>query len=79
MRILRRTTRGVVAGWLGIVMTTLVALAWIPLPFMLLMGFDIRNIPWQMAITLIVATIITVALLWYSRSTQHLEWIRRSE
>jgi hypothetical protein len=75
MQVVRRTTLGVVTGWLGILLGVQVALAWIPLPFMVLGGLDIGSIPWQLAALVVAATLVTAGLLWHSQSTKHLEWI----
>jgi hypothetical protein len=74
-QVVRRTTMGVVVGWLAIILAVQVALAWIPLPFMVLFGFNIKTIPWQLGVILVVATLVNAGMFWYSKSTRHLEWI----
>lgn len=74
-QVVRRSTMGVVIGWLAIVLGVQVALAWIPLPFMMMLGFNMKSIPWQLFVILIVATFVMAGMFWYSKSTKHLEWI----
>ena len=72
-KISRRTTVGIFVGWAGMVIGLMWIMLWFPLLFLPFVGYDVRSYPW---ITLIVGTIIAAALLWYSRSTVHSEWIR---
>lgn len=74
-QVLRRTRLGVATGWAGILFAVHAALGWIPLPLMLMAGFDVRRVPWQLAAILVVITILAVATLWHSNSTKHLEWV----
>lgn len=71
-----RTTVGVFVGWVGMVIALIWIMLWIPLLFLPFIGYDLRSYPW---ITLIVGTIGAAALLWYSRSTLHSQWIRRDD
>ncbi len=74
-KIVTRTKAGVITGWIGIVLGSQVALAWAPLPLMFLWGFDMKRIPWELEALVVSVTIITIGLLWYSKSTKHLEWV----
>jgi hypothetical protein len=49
---------------------------WVPLLFLPFIGYDLSGYPW---ITLIAGTTIAAALLWYSKSTVHSQWIRRED
>jgi sterol desaturase/sphingolipid hydroxylase (fatty acid hydroxylase superfamily) len=68
----RRTTMGVFVGWAGMVVALIWAMLWVPVTFLPFLGYDMKSYPW---ITLIIGTIVAVALLKYSRSTLHSEWI----
>ena len=75
-KVTRRTTAGVFVGWAGMVIALIWSLLWIPLLFLPFIGYDLSGYPW---ITLIVGTIMAAALLWYSKSTVHSQWIRRED
>jgi hypothetical protein len=75
MQVVRRTPIGVLVGWLAIILGVQVALAWIPLPFLFILGFNMKSIPWQLVVMVIVATFATAGMFWYSGKTKHLEWI----
>jgi hypothetical protein len=72
----RRTTVGVFVGWAGMVIGLIWIMLWVPLLFLPFIGYDMSAYPW---LTLIVGTIVAIGLLWYSRSTLHLQWIRRED
>jgi hypothetical protein len=74
-KVLRRTKAGVITGWAGIVLGSQVALAWVPLPLLMLAGFDVKRIPWQLAALVVAATLVTAGLFWHSNSTKHTEWV----
>jgi hypothetical protein len=38
-------------------------------------GFNMKSIPWQVTVMVIVAAFITAGMFWYSDKTKHLEWI----
>ena len=78
-KVYRRSKAGVFTGWAAVVIGSQVALAWAPLPVMLIAGFNIRSIPWQLAALVIVATIVTAALYMHSNSTRHWEWVSGNE
>jgi len=73
LKVARRTTIGVFAGWAGMVIALIWVVLWVPLLFLPFIGYDLSEYPW---ITLIAGTIVAAALLWYSRSTLHSRWIR---
>jgi len=75
-KVTRRTTAGVFVGWAGMVIALIWAMLWVPLLFLPFIGYDLSGYPW---ITLIVGTIVAAALLWYSKSTVHSQWIRRED
>jgi hypothetical protein len=75
MQVVRRTPLGVVVGWLAIILGVQVALALIPVPFLMIAGFNMKSIPWQVTVMVIVAAFITAGMFWYSDKTKHLEWI----
>jgi hypothetical protein len=73
VKVNERTTVGVFAGWVGMVIGLIWIMLWVPLPFI---GYNMSEYPW---ITLVVGTIVALGLLWYSRSTLHSRWIRRDD
>ena len=75
-RVTQRTPAGVYIGWAGMVIAIIWAMLWVPLLFLPFVGYDLSAYPW---LTLIVGTIVAAALLWYSKSTVHSQWIRRED
>ena len=76
LKVAQRTTVGVFAGWIGMVIALIWAMLWVPLLFLPFIGYDLREYPW---LTLIIGTIVAAGLLWYSRSTLRSHWIRRED
>lgn len=75
-KVTQRTTVGVFVGWVGMVIALIWIMLWVPLLFLPFIGYDLSAYPW---LTLIIGTIVAAGLLWYSRSTLHLQWIRRED
>jgi hypothetical protein len=71
LKVTERTTVGVFAGWVGMVIAIIMIMAWVPVLFLPFVGYDMSEYPW---LTLIVGTIIAAILLWYSKSTLHSRW-----
>ncbi|MGA7596094.1 MAG: hypothetical protein WCA64_12950 [Gallionella sp.] len=76
LRVVRRTTLGVFVGWAGMVVGITWIMLLVPLTFLPFLGYDMGSYPW---ITLIVGALTTAALLWYSRTTMHVMWVRPGE
>ena len=75
-RVTRRTTVGVFVGWASMVVGIISIMLWVPVVFLPFLGYDMGSYPW---ITLIVGTLVAVALWWYSKSTLHSIWVRPGE
>jgi len=73
IKVTERTTVGVFAGWVGMVIGLIWIMLWFPLLFLPFIGYDMKEYPW---VTLIIGTLVAAGLLWYSRSTLHNRWIR---
>jgi predicted nucleic acid-binding Zn ribbon protein len=76
IRVTRRTTIGVFVGWAGMVVALIWVMLWLPVTFLPFLGYNMGDYPW---VTLIIGTIVAAALLWYSKSTLHSQWISRTE
>jgi len=74
--VFRRTTVGVFAGWVGMVVGVSWIMLVVPLTFLPFLGYNMGSFPW---ITLIVGALTTAILLWYSKSTLHSMWIRAQD
>ena len=74
--VFRRTTVGVFAGWVGMVVGVSWVMLVVPLTFLPFLGYNMGSFPW---ITLIVGALTTAILLWYSKSTLHSMWIRAQD
>ena len=73
-QITRRSSTGVLVGWLGMVMAVLWAMLGAPLLILPFTSYSLKDYP---ITPLIVGAIIVAGLLWYSRSTIHTKWERR--
>jgi hypothetical protein len=73
---IKRSTVGVFVGWVGMVIALIWLMLGIPLIILAFLGYSLHDFPW---ITLVVGTLISAALLWYSKSTEHAQWIHREE
>jgi len=73
-RVTQRTPAGVIAGWVGMTMAVVWSLVWLPLLILPFTERGISGYPWP---ALIIGTLITAGLLWYSKSTVHTTWVRK--
>jgi Zn-dependent membrane protease YugP len=78
-RVPRRTRAGVFSGWAAVVIGSQVALAWGLILAMLVAGSSLGSMPWQLLAVVAFFTVVTLALLWHSSSTRHLQWVSGNE
>lgn len=74
IRVVMRTTTGVVVGWLGMVMALLWGILGAPLLILPFISYSLKGYPWS---AFIIGVVIAAGLLWYSKSTEHARWVRR--
>jgi hypothetical protein len=75
-RITRRSSVGVLVGWLGMLVAICWGMIWLFLLALLVFGHDLNGFPWS---TLILGTVVAAGLLLYSKSTIKAHWVRRED
>jgi hypothetical protein len=73
-QITQRSSTGVLAGWLGMVMAILWGMLAFPLIILPFTSYSLKGYPLT---PIVIGAIIAAGLLWYSKSTVHNEWVRR--
>ncbi len=74
MRITGGSPIGVMVGWAGVTMAVMMICMWSILLVLPLTDAKMSDFPWMWTSLL---TLVTVGLLWYSRSTRKPRWIPR--
>jgi hypothetical protein len=74
MRITSASPTGAVMGWAGVAIAVCTACLWSGVVALPLMGYDLKGFPWAV---LAGGTVVSVALLWYGRSTRQPRWVQR--
>lgn len=68
-----RTSIGVFAGWVGIVVLLMWLIMALPLLLFPFIHLSLAGYPW---IVLVIGLVITAGMFWYSKSTVHAEWVK---
>jgi hypothetical protein len=61
---------------IGLVGVTLWGMLWLFLLALLAIGHDVNGFPWTV---LVVGTVVTAGLMWYSHSTTQSRWVRKGD
>lgn len=73
MRITTPSPTGALVGWVGVLFAVCTLCMWAAVVSLPIMGADMTGFPWAV---LIVGTLISIALLWYYRTTRKPRWIQ---